>query len=123
MPPRPACRQRRLIMMREVDRRPPQEAAENQEAGRENEPDLEAAEAAGFDEAAAADVVSGLELRMGQEVDRQVSEVKEQIARAFEHSRREQQKFGDQVRTAPELQANLGRFLEFLDNINSETAS
>ncbi len=108
--------------MRESDRRPPGEAAEDQESLRENEPGLESAAEAGFNDAAAADAVSGLELRMGQEIGRQVSEVREQLARAFEHSRREQQRFGDQVRTSPEMRANLGRFLEFLDNLNSETA-
>ena len=109
--------------MREVSRRPSEESAENTDEGRENGPDRAAETSDDFDEAQEADRSRGLELRTSREVASLAVEVKREISRAFEHFRREQEKFGDQVRSDAALRPRLERFLNFLDGLKREEST
>lgn len=97
--------------MREISRQPGDSEINKQDLEAAEAP--ERAETGEFSLPAADDEVRGLEVRMSREIGGQVREVKEQIARAFEHARRDQDRFADQARTDPELSSRLARFLEF----------
>lgn len=103
--------------MREMAPRPSSETGENQESDVEKDVGREAGEPDDFDEALEAARSRGSELRTSREVATLVADVKREIARAFEHSRREQERFGDQVRSDAALRPRLERFLNFYDNL------
>jgi hypothetical protein len=104
--------------MREMPRLP----GESEIAGQESEiSGLPEKEGSGeFDLSAAEGEVRGLETRMSREIGGQVKEVKEQIAKAFEQARRDQDRFADRVRTDPEILGHLGKFLEFRAKLRQE---
>ncbi len=106
--------------MRKYERPAPGSDAEIRDEKSEAAKKLETAKSGRFDEAAAAENLGVVELRVSKEIARQAAMTKEQIAEAFEQVYRRQEKFGEEMRNDEVAAPQMAKFLQYLETLRHE---